>query len=138
MFHRRPEIEMRQAPEIAAELRPDGLVQMIRPVEIGEHRFGDLAVAGDGPPGATRMTKNEIVMSANRVGIAPKIRRMEKAACCSSGRGPAGRPARLLGSVYFSTIISLVGWTSSRLSSQPFTYGFTRWREVVTLSGVSR
>jgi hypothetical protein len=98
-----------------------------------------LRLPENGPPGATRMTKNEIVISANKVGIAPKIRRMEKAsivpeAIASRRNAPPGRVEPR----YFSTEISLVGWTSSILSSQPFTHGFTRWREVVTLSGVSR
>ena len=37
-----------------------------------------LRLPENGPPGATRMMKNEMVISANRVGIAPRIRRTDE------------------------------------------------------------
>jgi hypothetical protein len=36
-------------------------------------------LAENGPPGATRMMKNEMQISANKVGIAPMMRLMAKA-----------------------------------------------------------
>ncbi len=98
-----------------------------------------LRLAENGPPGATRMMKNVMTISANSVGIAPRMRLMAKANMRPErGCGPAGSSAGPLSDRYFSTLINFVGWTSRMLSSHPFTDGFTRWRDVVMSSGVTR
>ena len=70
-----PEVALRQAREIAPVLHQQRLVEAVGGVEIGANRGRQRLFLVEGPPGASRMMKNESVTSTNSVGTSPTMRR---------------------------------------------------------------